>query len=91
MSKNLVSLLLASIMFSFGSSFIIGIAIFNNSGIGYVIGRAIFPVFVSIMVSLILAVVYWLFKRKKMPYLNALIWIIWALTSIMSLLGSIIH
>ena len=91
MSKNLVSLFLASIVFSFFACLILGVDVLNNFGVGCVIGRAIFPIIVAIITSLIVALVYWLLKRNKMPYLNSLIWITWALTSVISLLGSIIH
>ena len=88
MSKNLIALLIASLVFAVISSIILGENIFNSSGVGYVFGRALGSVGIAVIIGLIPAGIYWIVKRNTMPRLNIVIWMLWAVVSITSLLGN---
>lgn len=82
MSQNLVFLLIASFIAATISAILKGLTVYSLAVIGYIIGMALGIVGLSIVVSLIPAGVYWLFKRRRMPGLTLLIWSLWGLATI---------
>lgn len=89
MSKNIGLLLLAALAFAFVSGLVLGKNIFSSMGVGYVVGSALGAVGIAIIISLIPAGFFWLVKRKRMPYLDITIWVLWALVSVLSLVGNL--
>ena len=91
MSKNLVSLIVASLAVSAISALILGHSISGAGGLGNVIGMALASIAIAIVLVGIPAGIYWLFKRKYMPYFNASIWVVWALIAVLNLVSSLRH
>ena len=60
----------------------------NSFGIAEILGTAMGLIGITFVVAAIPAFIYWLFKRKTMPGLNILVWVIWAIVAIMSALGN---
>lgn len=88
MSKQMVALLLVSILFGVISSMLLGVNITSSAGIGYVFGRGLGTVGLAVIIALIPAGIYWLFKRKQMPGLTITIWALWGLFAVLSLAGN---
>lgn len=89
MSKNIIFLLSAALITSAISAIVLGDGIFSFVGMGTVIGMAAAAVGLAIIIALIPAAIYWVFKRKRMPGLNITIWILWGLISASSLVGNL--
>ena len=85
MSKNIIFLLLASVVVS-----TVPVIISREAGsIGVILGSASATVGIAIILSFIPAVVYWLFKRKRMPGLNITIWLLWGVFAAINLVGGL--
>ena len=88
MSKNMIFLVVAALAVGVVSNVIRGVNVLSAAGIGVVVGNALGTVAIAVIIALIPVGIYWLFKRKPMPGLNIVIWSLWALISILALIGS---
>lgn len=84
----MLTLLIASILVSAVSVIFLGVNVISPEGIVIVVARALGNVGLAVVVALIPAGIYWLFKRKRMPGLTVAIWVLWGLIAVLSLAGN---
>lgn len=89
MSKNLALLLVASLIAAVISAVILGENLSGAMGAGYVVGSALVTVAAAVIIAAIPAGIYWLVKRRRMPGLNAAIWVAWVLIFALTLAGNL--
>jgi hypothetical protein len=63
--------------------------IFSASSLGLFLSRVFGGMFIPVGVGALFSFVYWVFKRKTMPYLVPCVWVLWLFEVIaISLVGS---
>jgi hypothetical protein len=51
--------------------------IFSTSNTGELISHVLALVFIPIIISLIPAFIFWVFRRREMPYMVTVTWVLW--------------
>lgn len=58
----------------------------TSLGIPEIIGRALGLIGITAVITAIPALIYWFVKRKAIPGLNILVWSIWCLVAVFSII-----
>ena len=82
MSRNLLLLIAAALLASVIFWHLSGVEVLSAEGAGLVLVLALGCMGAAIAVSLIPAGIYWLFKRRRMPYLSVVVWGLWGVLAL---------
>ena len=88
MKRQLVLMLVLSLLLSVVCAFFLGVDLTTSQGIGWVIGYGIGTILIALILCGIPAGIFWLIKRKRMPKFNVSVWVVWALIFALSLFGN---
>jgi len=81
-SKNLLILFAAALVTSAIPLHFMGMELLSFEGVLWTLVLALSLIGVAFVLALIPAAIYWLFKRRRMPYLSAVVWGLWALITV---------